>query len=186
MVNGPLADMWSFACILFEMLTGDKPFMPNDEQIESAQQPPATVPKFLQTQWRTYHVFAEAQRDWVGFSILCLHVLIQQQCWQVGGHGVQLSCPDHLDCRPQRYMIGLAFLHSLTFPLEVAYKVVKLHSPSSSELSLLYTHTVGECTSGIGRGGAFSGAPIVGQNWRVQHQGERGRTVLRISVLASG
>lgn len=81
MVNGCLADMWALACILYEMLTGEKPFLPSAEQGKSARQAPATVPNFLQRQWRCYDLFAEEQRSWVGFS--AFHVYMDSSLLRV-------------------------------------------------------------------------------------------------------
>lgn len=68
LVNGCLADRWSFACILFEMLTGEKLFEPEDEEGLIPPQAPPQVPKCRQQQWLLYDAIAEAQRDWVGCS----------------------------------------------------------------------------------------------------------------------
>lgn len=68
LVNGCLADRWSFACILFEMLTGEKLFEPEEEEGLIPPQAPPQVPEFRQQQWLLYDAIAQAQSDWVGCS----------------------------------------------------------------------------------------------------------------------
>ena len=62
MVNGSIADMWSAACILYEMLTGEKPFLPKG--LPNVL-PPDCVPDSLKEQWLVYHAYEEAQLSWV-------------------------------------------------------------------------------------------------------------------------
>ena len=75
MVNGCLADMWSFACILYEMLTGEKLFELEDEEALFTWQAPPEVANCLRKQWLLYDAVAEAQRDWVSYSLTPLHML---------------------------------------------------------------------------------------------------------------
>ena len=70
LVNGGVADMWSFACILYEMLTGEKPFLPTKIPTKT---PPECVPPGLQDQWLVYDAYAEAQSDWVSGCIVVWH-----------------------------------------------------------------------------------------------------------------
>ena len=68
MVNGCLADMWSYACILYEMLTGEMPFLPEDDEDLTCVEAPSEVPTRLVDQWLLYDAIAEAQRDWVSVA----------------------------------------------------------------------------------------------------------------------
>lgn len=63
MVNGCIAEMWSFACILYEMLTGEKPFMVEDEEAIFRRQAPDDAFGCLRQQWLVYDAFAMAQRN---------------------------------------------------------------------------------------------------------------------------
>ena len=67
MIVGCLADMWSLGCIMYEMLTGDKPFLPEDDSFLS-RKAPSNVRRIFHSQWLMFDAFAEAQRDWVGSS----------------------------------------------------------------------------------------------------------------------
>ena len=80
MINGCLADMWACGCILYEMLTGEKPFLP--DSIDSTRQAPPGVPACLKNQWLLYDALAEVQRTWVRFhscTIPCLNLASLQK-----------------------------------------------------------------------------------------------------------
>ena len=51
------------------MLTGEKPFMLEDEEAIFRRQAPDEVSGCLRQQWLVYDAFTMAQRNWVGLSL---------------------------------------------------------------------------------------------------------------------
>lgn len=66
---GPLPDRQRIQCILYEMVTGEKPFMLEDEEAIFRRQAPDEVSGCLRQQWLVYDAFAMAQRNRVGLSL---------------------------------------------------------------------------------------------------------------------
>jgi len=69
MINGPAADIWSFACICYEMLTGDLPFLPDQTPATCA---PAVVVEEVRPTWEEYESIIKGHQLWVSLNLnLC-------------------------------------------------------------------------------------------------------------------
>jgi len=62
MINGPAADIWSFGCVCYQMLTGDLPFLPDHKPVTSA---PAGFAEELYLAWEDYESVIECHELWV-------------------------------------------------------------------------------------------------------------------------
>ena len=80
MINGPAADIWSFACVCYEMLTGDLPFLPDQTPATCA---PAVVVEEVQPTWEEYETIIKCHKLWVSLSLIRLVLL-----FQISGHAV--------------------------------------------------------------------------------------------------
>ena len=62
MINGPAADIWSFGCVCYQMLTGDLPFLADHKCAISA---PDYLAEELHPAWEEYQATIECQWFWV-------------------------------------------------------------------------------------------------------------------------
>ncbi|DBA75903.1 TPA: hypothetical protein ACH3X2_008965 [Trebouxia sp. C0005] len=61
MINGPAADIWSFGCVCYQMLTGDLPFLADHKCAISA---PDYLAEELHPAWEEYQATIECQWFW--------------------------------------------------------------------------------------------------------------------------
>ena len=76
LINGPLSDMFSAGVVLFELLTGELPFEPTEEQEEETEGlAPESVPEEYKETWEEYEAMRRLHNDWVSFC-----------CWRSSKH----------------------------------------------------------------------------------------------------